>query len=54
MTHQRLGHAEDARQYLRRAVEWESQHGSDLDWYKRLEIQLLRREAEALLKGSAP
>jgi WD40 repeat protein/tetratricopeptide (TPR) repeat protein len=62
MTHQRLGHGEEARRWLDKAVRWmdgaDWSRPADADssptWLDRLETQLLRREAEALVKGAAP
>jgi tetratricopeptide (TPR) repeat protein len=62
MTHRRLGHADEARQYLDQAVQWteraqaekltDPRGGIRLAWNWRLTLQLLRREAEALMTGS--
>jgi tetratricopeptide (TPR) repeat protein len=49
MAHHRLGHKEEARQWLDRAVAWSNQAGR-LSWSDRLQVQMLRREAEALLR----
>jgi hypothetical protein len=60
MAHQRLGHAEEARQWLDKSARWMTQASQarpketpvDLpvpSWCDRLELQLLRREADALL-----
>ena len=63
MAHQRLGQADEARKWLDRAVRWidttgqaksRDSAGSRQPWNQRLEIQLFRREAEALLKGAPP
>jgi tetratricopeptide (TPR) repeat protein len=66
MAHQRLGHAEEARRWLDQAVRWLDRAGwyqpTDVGssptlwatWWARLEAQLLRREAEALVNGAAP
>jgi tetratricopeptide (TPR) repeat protein/serine/threonine protein kinase len=61
MAHQRLGHAKEAREWMDKAVEWIDQASEgkkekriDLpvpSWSDRLEIQLLLREAEALLNS---
>ena len=65
MTHQRLGHAEKARQWLNKAAQWRDKapRGTDKsvvvspanlhlsDW---LEFNVLYREAHALLKDRAP
>jgi WD40 repeat protein/tetratricopeptide (TPR) repeat protein len=61
MAHHRLGHVEKARQYLDQAVRGLDEAGAKVKggpfwsqscWY-RLELQILRREAEALLKKPA-
>jgi tetratricopeptide (TPR) repeat protein len=50
MAHQRLGHAEEARQWLQKAQKQIEQKSSiDLPWNRRLTLQLLRRETETLL-----
>jgi len=62
MAHQRLGHGDKARHWLDKAVQWIDQAGKGLpkesrfalpvpSWGDRLEIQLLRREAEKLIGG---
>jgi WD40 repeat protein/serine/threonine protein kinase/tetratricopeptide (TPR) repeat protein len=48
MAHHRLGHAKEAREWLARARPQEADRR--LSWDQRLELQLLRREAEELLK----
>jgi tetratricopeptide (TPR) repeat protein len=59
MAHQRLGHAEQAREWLAKAVR-EIDHPpaerAQLNrlWYRQLTLRLLRSEAEALLKGTRP
>jgi ribosomal protein S18 acetylase RimI-like enzyme len=62
MGHQRLGHREEAKKWLDKAVAWtetekamrEADEGTaDLPWNRSLTLKLLREEAEALLK-SAP
>ena len=59
MTHHRLGHADEARQWLDKAVQKIEQAqqegqatsgGAALAWNRRLTLQLLRREAEELLE----
>jgi hypothetical protein len=60
--HHHLGHAEEARRWLEKAVRWLDQAdwfrppdvGVSPTWPERLEARLLRREAEALVKGAAP
>jgi tetratricopeptide (TPR) repeat protein len=63
MAHQRLGHKEEARQWLDKAVSWVDEAQKKLprdtplllpvpSWSDRLEVQLLRREADALLDGA--
>ena len=62
MAHHRLGHGEEAKKWLDKAVAWtdkalrEADQGTaDLPWNRRLTLKLLREEAEALLKsGPAP
>ena len=52
MAHHRLGHADEARAYLERAVKrTEEELGAKppASWNRRLTLRLLRREAEALL-----
>jgi WD40 repeat protein/tetratricopeptide (TPR) repeat protein len=50
MAHHQLGHAEEAQKWLNKAVEAINQVPKDLPWDQRLERDLLRREADALLK----
>jgi WD40 repeat protein/tetratricopeptide (TPR) repeat protein len=60
MAHHRLGHASEARQWLDKSIAWIQQLedgkikepllGGTLSWSNRLELQLLTREAEVLLK----
>jgi Flp pilus assembly protein TadD len=62
LAHSRLGHMDEARQWLDKAAQWmeqpdEAKVAEDpmlfpLTWTRRLEIQILRREAEALLQGN--
>ena len=61
MTQQRLGHAEEAKQWLDKAVTWtdktlaEADQGTaDLPWNRRLTLKLLRDEATALLGVTPP
>ncbi len=61
MTQQRLGHAEEAKQWLDKAVAWtdkilaEADQGTaDLSWNRRLTLKLLRDEATALLGAIPP
>jgi WD40 repeat protein/serine/threonine protein kinase/Tfp pilus assembly protein PilF len=63
MAEQRLGHGEEARKWLKQAGDWIDEAtreaarpgaGDRLPWYQRLEMQMLRHEAEALLGGAAP
>jgi WD40 repeat protein/tetratricopeptide (TPR) repeat protein len=51
MAHQRLGQRDEARQWLRRAAEGADRAAGDLAWDRRLELQILRREAETLVNG---
>jgi tetratricopeptide (TPR) repeat protein len=63
MAHHRLGHAEQARHRLDEAVQRlepvepqrpnETAAGELSPWYRRLAVELLRREAEALVHGAA-
>jgi tetratricopeptide (TPR) repeat protein len=62
MAHHRLGHAGEAAKWLGKAVRWiDSETQKDrnglaaaaLPWDQRLELKLLRSEAEALLHGMA-
>jgi tetratricopeptide (TPR) repeat protein len=50
MAHRRLGHAGEARRCLKRAVEGIEKETSWVSWDERLTYQILRREAEALIK----
>jgi WD40 repeat protein/Flp pilus assembly protein TadD len=64
MAHQRLGHTKEARQWLARAVQWLDQNASakpegtdarpTLSWEQRLELRLLREEAEPLVNRKGP
>jgi tetratricopeptide (TPR) repeat protein len=59
MAHHRLGHAEQAREWLDQAAKWAEKTGKDsvrsgpgrkpLPWNRRLTLELLRREAESLI-----
>ena len=59
MAHQRLGHREEARKWLNRAIrsmehsEYERSMEAAFFWDERLEMQLLRREAESLIAPRA-
>jgi WD40 repeat protein/Tfp pilus assembly protein PilF len=59
MAHQQLGHVEDARAWLRKAIrsmeqtEYERSLEAAFWWNNRLELQLLRREAETLITPGA-
>jgi hypothetical protein len=50
-----LGHAEEARQWLGKGIKGMEQEAGDsgLPWNRRLTLQLLCREAEALLRQPA-
>jgi WD40 repeat protein len=52
MAHHRLGHADDAKKWLQMTVakERDPLNSLSLRWEQRLELRLLRQEAEALLK----
>jgi tetratricopeptide (TPR) repeat protein len=60
MAHHRLGHVEEARRWLDKAIKWmdqEIQNPSNEHsraWNRRLTLQLFRREAETLLGTTAP
>jgi tetratricopeptide (TPR) repeat protein len=64
MAHHQLGHADEARSWLDRAVRWMEQaplpktdNGGDnplYAWNRRVAHEVLRREAEALLKQAKP
>jgi tetratricopeptide (TPR) repeat protein/serine/threonine protein kinase len=51
MVHHRLRHAEDARKWLDKANQWMDQETKNhtVPWNRRITLQLLRREAEALM-----
>jgi len=61
MAHHRLGHADEARRWLAKAVEWQNQASrtdvhdpfmaTPLSWSDRLCLELFHREAEALILG---
>ena len=52
MAHHQLGHGDDARWWLDQAVEWAEQElAGEPAWNRRLTLQMLRREAEALIHG---
>jgi serine/threonine protein kinase/WD40 repeat protein/tetratricopeptide (TPR) repeat protein len=56
MAHHHLGHAAEARQWLDKAIQWEAKTKTDAEplvWEQRLELQLLRREAQELIEGKA-
>ena len=59
MAHHRLGHRDEAKKWLDKAVAWTQktvrdadQGTADLTWNRRLTLKLLRAEAEALLKSA--
>jgi len=63
MTHQRLGHTDDARRFLAKATDWLDQrdaaktaaaHSGSLNWTERVELLALRREAENLVNAARP
>ena len=61
MTQQRLGHAEEAKQWLDKAAAWTDkiladadQGTADLSWNRRLTLKLVRDEAAALLGVTPP
>jgi tetratricopeptide (TPR) repeat protein len=49
-----LKQSEKARTWLDTAVRWSDAEAAKLPWHERLELQLLRREAEDLLAGKPP
>jgi WD40 repeat protein/tetratricopeptide (TPR) repeat protein len=53
MAHHRLGHAKEASLWLQKAVKDIDDPRGTIDWDHRLTLQLLRREAEALIQGKA-
>jgi Flp pilus assembly protein TadD len=62
MSHHRLGNARESRQWLNKAVSWIDQEEQKLEagdkpprsWQRRLELRLLRQEAETLIGGETP
>jgi WD40 repeat protein/tetratricopeptide (TPR) repeat protein len=64
MAHHRLGHADEARQWLEKGARWieqgrlpKTEQGADnprFTWNRRVAHEQLRREAEALLEGAKP
>jgi tetratricopeptide (TPR) repeat protein len=60
MINQRLGQTDEAKQWLTKATGWADEAakakpgGVSLSWVQRLEWQVLRREADALLKEMKP
>lgn len=63
MIHHKLGHAEEARQNLNKAVKWIEQANrqptaaTEIHWFgwsEQVEVNQLRREAEALIEGAEP
>jgi hypothetical protein len=59
MTHQRLGHPDEARKWMKRASKWIDQAtekvpptGLRLSWDQQLELQIIRREAEVVVQSS--
>jgi WD40 repeat protein len=55
MTHQRLGRADEAKKWLAKAVQAQeaTDAGAARPWQERLELGVLRKEAEALVKGTS-
>jgi tetratricopeptide (TPR) repeat protein len=59
MAHHRLGHADEARKWLDKTIQWAEQADANkpgvepLAWNLRLELQLFRREAETLIEGKS-
>jgi WD40 repeat protein/predicted Zn-dependent protease len=54
LAHQRLGHADEAKKRLEQAVREMEKPPRPLPWEQRLELTLLRREAQQLLGGKPP
>ena len=64
MAHQRLGHSDEARKWLDRAVQWIDQStrdhpkddslGTPIGWAPWMILKVLRREAESLMKAEKP
>jgi WD40 repeat protein/tetratricopeptide (TPR) repeat protein len=55
VAHHHLGHTAEARQWLEKAVAWiDAESKPPLAWNDRLELQLLRREAEGLIHAKQP
>jgi WD40 repeat protein/tetratricopeptide (TPR) repeat protein len=51
LVHQRMGHSDEARQWLKKATAvLAAPDIADLPWVQRLQLELLRREAEGLVK----
>jgi hypothetical protein len=54
MAHQRLGRDHEARQWLKEATDQIGQDNpASYSWNRRLTLQLLRSEAEALIKAAS-
>jgi serine/threonine protein kinase/WD40 repeat protein/tetratricopeptide (TPR) repeat protein len=49
MAEHQLGHADEARRWLKKACGWIDKAGSERTWYRQRELHVLRREAEAQL-----
>jgi tetratricopeptide (TPR) repeat protein len=63
MAHQRLDHADEARRWLERGARWieaakrheaEGKGNRWPNWFDRIAVEHLRREAEAMIKGKRP
>jgi WD40 repeat protein/tetratricopeptide (TPR) repeat protein len=52
LAEQRLGHAEETRRWLDKAVRWSDEQS--LDWEQRLDLTRLRQEAENAVKSGKP
>ena len=50
LAHHRLGHAEEAGKWLQKAAAWIDRHAAKLPWPHRLEMELFRAEANAVVK----
>jgi tetratricopeptide (TPR) repeat protein len=53
LAHHRLGHRDEARRWLDKLGSYQSKEGAESFWDE-VEIRILRREAESLIRGSSP
>ena len=51
LTHHRLGHSNQAKHWLDKLVAYRPKEGADFFWDE-VDIRILRREAESLIRGS--